>query len=265
MQLDELWTNKLTSKRTFHEYEFILSHIYFPSRMESLACCWYSNDFHLKKYGERAALFFFLLHFLFALGGIETMIVLAFLEILLMVISKNYWILSFSSVMMLHCASKNLFWQVEEVNYFGMYLDSSLFLIIGIMIYPSGKASVDSEFVQKEIGAEHNSFPILLSVQNIGEREIENESWHVPVCFPLYFQDVMSNHKESLSSSYGRMDTGLRSSYSQLSSSSYPSNQLSSSSYPSTSLPSQPYSGGYGSSSLGGYSTFRLWLGKTRD
>lgn len=63
-------------------------------------------------------------------------------------------------------------------------------------------------------------------------------------------QEVISNHKEPVASSYGRLDTGLRSSYSQ----------LGSSSYPSSSLPSQPYSG-YGSSGLGGYSTFRLWIG----
>ncbi|XP_062077391.1 RNA-binding KH domain-containing protein PEPPER [Humulus lupulus] len=77
--------------------------------------------------------------------------------------------------------------------------------------------------------------------------EIKGTSTQVQLAQQL-IQEVMSNHKESLSSSYGRIDTGLRSSYSQ----------LSSSSYPPTSLPSQPYSGGYGSSSLGGFSTFRL-------
>ncbi|KAF4381838.1 hypothetical protein F8388_010807 [Cannabis sativa] len=78
--------------------------------------------------------------------------------------------------------------------------------------------------------------------------EIKGTSTQVQLAQQL-IQEVMSNHKESLSSSYGRIDTtGLRSSYSQ----------LSSSSYPPTSLPSQPYNGGYGSSNLGGYSTFRL-------
>ncbi|PON92615.1 Polyribonucleotide nucleotidyltransferase [Trema orientale] len=86
--------------------------------------------------------------------------------------------------------------------------------------------------------------------------EIKGTSTQVQLAQQL-IQEVMNNHKESLSSSYGRIDTGLRSSYSQLNNSSYPSNQLSSS-YPSTSLPSQPYGSGYGSSNLGGYSTFRL-------
>ncbi|KAK7265213.1 hypothetical protein RJT34_32829 [Clitoria ternatea] len=63
-------------------------------------------------------------------------------------------------------------------------------------------------------------------------------------------QDVVNNHKEPVASNYSRLDTGLRSSYSQLGGSS---------SYSSSSLTSQPYSGGYGSSGLGGYSsTFRL-------
>jgi len=61
-------------------------------------------------------------------------------------------------------------------------------------------------------------------------------------------QEVISNHKEPVGSNYSRLDTGLRSSYPQLGSSSYSSSSLS----------SQPYSG-YGSSGLGGYSTFRLW------
>jgi len=60
-------------------------------------------------------------------------------------------------------------------------------------------------------------------------------------------QEVITNHNETIASSYARLDTGLRSSYSQ----------LGSSSYPSSSLPSQPYNG-YGSSGPGDYSTFRL-------
>lgn len=65
----------------------------------------------------------------------------------------------------------------------------------------------------------------------------------------LHFQEVINSRKEPVTSSYGRLDTGMRSSYSQ----------LGASSYPSSSLPSQPYGGGYGSSGLGGgYSTFRL-------
>ncbi|XP_062163960.1 RNA-binding KH domain-containing protein PEPPER [Alnus glutinosa] len=60
-------------------------------------------------------------------------------------------------------------------------------------------------------------------------------------------QEAMNTHNEPVTSSYGGMDTGLRYSYSQLGSTSYPSSAFSSQSY-----------GGYGSSSLGGYSSFRL-------
>jgi hypothetical protein len=66
----------------------------------------------------------------------------------------------------------------------------------------------------------------------------------------LYLQEAMNTHNEPVTSSYGGMDTGLRYSYSQLGSTSYPSSAFSSQSY-----------GGYGSSSLGGYSSFRLWRG----
>ncbi|KAE8056709.1 hypothetical protein FH972_013455 [Carpinus fangiana] len=60
-------------------------------------------------------------------------------------------------------------------------------------------------------------------------------------------QEAINSHNEPVTSSYGGIDTGLRYSYSQLGSTSYPSSAFSSQSY-----------GGYGSSSLGGYSTFRL-------
>ncbi|XP_027332011.1 RNA-binding KH domain-containing protein PEPPER-like [Abrus precatorius] len=76
--------------------------------------------------------------------------------------------------------------------------------------------------------------------------EIKGTSSQVQTAQQL-IQEVISSHKESVSSNYSRLDTGLRSSYSQLGSSSYSSSSLS----------SQPYSG-YGSSGLGGYSTFRL-------
>lgn len=59
----------------------------------------------------------------------------------------------------------------------------------------------------------------------------------------------MSNHKDPLASSYGRLETGLRSSYSQLSNSAYSSSSLSSHSYGGS---------GYGSSGVGGGYTFRL-------
>ncbi|KAF7806678.1 RNA-binding KH domain-containing protein PEPPER-like [Senna tora] len=77
--------------------------------------------------------------------------------------------------------------------------------------------------------------------------EIKGTSTQVQLAQQL-IQEVISNHKEPVSSSYGRLDGGLRSSYSQLGGST---------SYSSSSLPSQPYTG-YGSSGLGGYSTFRL-------
>ncbi|XP_030952474.1 RNA-binding KH domain-containing protein PEPPER [Quercus lobata] len=60
-------------------------------------------------------------------------------------------------------------------------------------------------------------------------------------------QEAINSHNEPVTSSYGGLDSGLRYSYSQLGSTSYPSSSFSSQSY-----------GGYGSSSLGGYSAFRL-------
>lgn len=60
-------------------------------------------------------------------------------------------------------------------------------------------------------------------------------------------QEAMNTHSEPVTSSYGGIDTGLRYSYSQLGSTPYPSSSFSSQSY-----------GGYGSSGLGGYSSFRL-------
>ncbi|KAK9268978.1 hypothetical protein L1049_000745 [Liquidambar formosana] len=73
--------------------------------------------------------------------------------------------------------------------------------------------------------------------------EIKGTSSQVQAAQQL-IQEFMSNHKEPVASSYGTMDTGLRSSYSQLGT------------YPS-SLSAQPY-GGYGSSGVGGYGNFRL-------
>ncbi|XP_071725421.1 RNA-binding KH domain-containing protein PEPPER-like [Rutidosis leptorrhynchoides] len=69
-------------------------------------------------------------------------------------------------------------------------------------------------------------------------------------------EDCVNGHKESLSipSSYGMMDSGLRSSYSQL------GTQLGNSSYqpPSSTYGGQSY-GGYGASGLGGgYSSYRM-------
>lgn len=60
-------------------------------------------------------------------------------------------------------------------------------------------------------------------------------------------QEFISNHRESLASSYGKMDSGLRSSYPQMGNTSYAPSSLS----------SQPY-GGYGSSGIGGYGSYRI-------
>ncbi|CAJ1941757.1 unnamed protein product [Sphenostylis stenocarpa] len=77
--------------------------------------------------------------------------------------------------------------------------------------------------------------------------EIKGTSSQVQTAQQL-IQEVISNHKEPVASNYSsRLDTGPRSSYPPLGSSSYSSSSFS----------SQPYSG-YGSSGLGGYSTFRL-------
>ncbi|KAK7411978.1 hypothetical protein VNO78_03423 [Psophocarpus tetragonolobus] len=76
--------------------------------------------------------------------------------------------------------------------------------------------------------------------------EIKGTSSQVQTAQQL-IQDVVSSHKEPVTSSYGRLDAGLRSSYSQLGTTSR---------LPS-SLSSQPYTG-YGASGLGDYSTFRL-------
>ncbi|URE30833.1 KH domain [Musa troglodytarum] len=60
-------------------------------------------------------------------------------------------------------------------------------------------------------------------------------------------QEFITGRREPVSSNYGGVDTGLRSSYSQLASTAYPSSSYASHSY-----------GGYGSSGLGGYGGYRL-------
>ncbi|KVE69409.1 K Homology domain, type 1, partial [Cynara cardunculus var. scolymus] len=63
-------------------------------------------------------------------------------------------------------------------------------------------------------------------------------------------QECVNGHKESIPSSYGKMDSGLRSSYSQMGgNSSYQS---------SSAYGGQSYGGGYGGSGLGGYSSYRM-------
>ncbi|KAK4368896.1 hypothetical protein RND71_012688 [Anisodus tanguticus] len=80
--------------------------------------------------------------------------------------------------------------------------------------------------------------------------EIKGTSSQVQTAQQL-IQEFMGSHKESLPSSYGQLDTGLRQS-------SYASN-LGSGSYPSSSYGGQQYGGGYGSSfgAGGGYSSYR--------
>ncbi|GAB2291420.1 hypothetical protein Dimus_025676 [Dionaea muscipula] len=75
--------------------------------------------------------------------------------------------------------------------------------------------------------------------------EIKGTSSQVQLAQEL-IQESISNHKDPLTRSYGKIDMGMTSSYSQLGSA-----------YPSSSLSTQPY-GRYGSSGLGGYSSFRL-------
>ncbi|MED6218832.1 hypothetical protein PIB30_030275 [Stylosanthes scabra] len=113
--------------------------------------------------------------------------------------------------------------------------------------------------------------------------EIKGSSSQVQTAEQL-IQEVISNHnKEPVASSYGRVDAGLRSSYAAIGDaglgssystvgdtglrSSYatvgdvglrnPYSTVGATTRPSATLTSQPYSG-YGASSLGDYSTFRL-------
>uniref|UniRef100_A0A5B7A9L8 K Homology domain-containing protein n=1 Tax=Davidia involucrata TaxID=16924 RepID=A0A5B7A9L8_DAVIN len=94
--------------------------------------------------------------------------------------------------------------------------------------------------------------------------EIKGTSSQVQTAQQLIQEFISSSHKEQVPSNYGQIDTGFRSSYSQLGNTSYPSSSLS----------AQPYGGygssgggggygssgggGYGSSGGGGYSSFRL-------
>ncbi|KAJ9548507.1 hypothetical protein OSB04_021050 [Centaurea solstitialis] len=84
--------------------------------------------------------------------------------------------------------------------------------------------------------------------------EIKGTSSQVQTAQQL-IQECVNGHKESIPSSYGKMESGLRSSYSQLGGNS--SFQSSSSAYGG-----QSYGGGYGGGSgLGGYSSYRINCG----
>ncbi|KAF6143866.1 hypothetical protein GIB67_009847 [Kingdonia uniflora] len=72
--------------------------------------------------------------------------------------------------------------------------------------------------------------------------EIKGTSSQVQAVQQL-IEEFMAGHKEPVRSSYGNFDTGLSSSYPQFGNSSYPS--------------AQPPLGGYGSSGVGGYSSYR--------
>ncbi|XP_042498716.1 RNA-binding KH domain-containing protein PEPPER-like [Macadamia integrifolia] len=72
--------------------------------------------------------------------------------------------------------------------------------------------------------------------------EIKGSSSQVQTAQQL-IQEFISSHKEPVSSSYGKLDTGLR-----------PYSQLPNTSYPSSSLSTQTL-GGYGSSGVGGYNS----------
>ncbi|KAL0302596.1 UNVERIFIED_CONTAM: RNA-binding KH domain-containing protein PEPPER [Sesamum angustifolium] len=77
--------------------------------------------------------------------------------------------------------------------------------------------------------------------------EIKGTSSQVQAAQQLIQEFTSSGHREPLPGSYGKLESSLRPSYSQLGSSSYSSSSFS----------GQPY-GGYGSSGVGGYSSFRL-------
>ncbi|KAL0426657.1 UNVERIFIED_CONTAM: RNA-binding KH domain-containing protein PEPPER [Sesamum latifolium] len=76
--------------------------------------------------------------------------------------------------------------------------------------------------------------------------EIKGTSSQVQAAQQL-IQEFIGGHREPLPRNYGKLESSLRPSYSQ----------LGSSSYSSSSFAEQPY-GGYGSSGVGGYSSFRL-------
>lgn len=64
--------------------------------------------------------------------------------------------------------------------------------------------------------------------------------------YGLCLQEFIAGHKEPVTGNFGKLDTGLRS-YSQLSNTAYPSSSLAAQSL-----------GGYGSSGVGGYGSYRL-------
>ncbi|GMH17944.1 hypothetical protein Nepgr_019785 [Nepenthes gracilis] len=109
-----------------------------------------------------------------------------------------------------------------------------------------GTGGANIAYIRRTSGAvltvqESGSLPDEITV------EIKGTSSQVQIAQEL-IQEFISNHREPVTSSYGKIDTGFLSSY---------TSQLGSS-YASSSLSSQPYSSRYGSSGLGGYTTFRL-------
>ncbi|KAI3447331.1 hypothetical protein Pfo_003996 [Paulownia fortunei] len=107
-----------------------------------------------------------------------------------------------------------------------------------------GVQGANIEFIRRNSGAiltvqESRGLPEEITV------EIKGTSSQVQAAQQL-IQEFTSGHREPLPGSYGQLDSSLRPSYSR----------LGSRSYLSSSYAGQPY-GGYGSSGVGGYSSFR--------
>ncbi|XP_076956381.1 RNA-binding KH domain-containing protein PEPPER-like [Bidens hawaiensis] len=84
--------------------------------------------------------------------------------------------------------------------------------------------------------------------------EIKGTAAQVQTAQQLIQECVNGQKESSIASGYGKLDSGLRSSYSQLGNSSYPPPPSSSAAAAAYGGPS-PYGGGYGASGLGGYSS----------
>lgn len=109
-----------------------------------------------------------------------------------------------------------------------------------------GVQGANIEYIRRTSGAiltvqESRGLPEEITV------EIKGTSAQVQAAQQL-IQEFTSSHREPHPDRYAKLDSSLRPSYSQ----------LGSSSYPSSSFTGQPYGGGYGSSGMGGYSSFRM-------
>ncbi|KAG8376401.1 hypothetical protein BUALT_Bualt09G0059600 [Buddleja alternifolia] len=109
-----------------------------------------------------------------------------------------------------------------------------------------GVQGANIEYIRRTSGAiltvqESRGLPEEITV------EIKGTSSQVQSAQQL-IQEFTSGHRDPLPSSYGKLESSLRPSYTQLGSNSYSSSSFS----------GQPYGGSYGSSGVGGYSSFRL-------